>query len=318
MKKTFTIISLILMLFLLNACGNNNHNNEIQVYTRDTSSGTREAFFNTINFKEAVKDDSLLTNNVLIVDGNGDMINKIKNDINGIGYISLSSYKERDLKALNIDGVKPSNDNVLNGTYKLTRSFNYLITNNESTENDLLAKAFHAYVNTLDAKLIIKSKGGIVNLNEPLEKWIDIKDNYPITLKDNSNITLRFGGSTSVEPIAKALSIDFSMKAGDVIIEHNYTGSSAAFKGTQGIDSLGNNLLHVGFLSRDFNKDEKPEVNTYGILNYDAIAVVVNKDNKINNLDLNNIKEVYSGTIKSFEEVKDYANRNKKKEKPNY
>ena len=97
MKKTFTIISLILMLFLLNACGNNNHNNEIQVYTRDTSSGTREAFFNTINFKEAVKDDSLLTNNVLIVDGNGDMINKIKNDINGIGYISLSSYKEREI-----------------------------------------------------------------------------------------------------------------------------------------------------------------------------------------------------------------------------
>lgn len=304
MIKIFKVTMLLFSLIILTSCKQSSENKNIQVYTRDTSSGTREAFFTAIDFKEASKDDSLLASNALIVDGNGDMINKIKNDKNSIGYISLSSYKPNDLKALNIDDVEPTNENVLNASYKLTRNFNYIITKNSETDADKLAIAFNAYLKTIDAKLIIKSKGGIVNIEDTLLKWEDIKENYPITLKDNSKTILRFGGSTSVEPIAKALSIDFSMKSGDVLVEHNYTGSSAAYRGTQGIDSNSNSLLHVGFLSRELTKDEIPEDNTFGVLNYDAIVLVVNKVNELVNINLLDIKEIYKGTKKSFDEVR--------------
>ena len=304
MIKIQKIILLIILISLLTSCmSNNNLNTNIQIYTRDNTSGTREAFFTSINYKEAIKDDSYLPKQTLIVDGNGDMINKIKNDVNGIGYISLSSYDKNDVIGLKINEVDPTYENVLNKTYTLMRNFNYIITKNNKTDADLLAQAFNAYIHTLDAKLIIKSKGGIVDINEDLKKWDDIKSDYPVTLKDNSNITLRFGGSTSVEPIAKALSIDFSIKSGNFKSEYNYTGSSAAFKATQGSDYNSNNLLHIAFLSRDLNESEIPKENTSGILSYDAIVTVVNKQNKLSKISIEKLKEIFSGEINSFDEV---------------
>lgn len=88
MIKIQKIILLIILMSLLTSCMSNNKlNTNIQIYTRDNTSGTREAFFTSINYKEANKDDSYLPKQTLIVDGNGDMINKIKNDVNGIGWI---------------------------------------------------------------------------------------------------------------------------------------------------------------------------------------------------------------------------------------
>ena len=189
MIKIQKIILLIILISLLTSCMSNNKlNTNIQIYTRDNTSGTREAFFTSINYKEAIKDDSYLPKQTLIVDGNGDMINKIKNDVNGIGYISLSSYDKNDVIGLKINEVEPTYENVLNKTYTLMRNFNYIITKNNKTDADLLAQAFNAYIHTQDAKLIIKSKGGIVDINEDLKKWDDIKSDYPVTLKDNSNI----------------------------------------------------------------------------------------------------------------------------------
>lgn len=307
MKKSAIIIVLIIFGLLLGSCSKSK-SEEIQSYTRDTSSGTREAFFSSIDFKEAIKDDSVLPKTALIVDGNGDMITKIRNDQNAIGYISLSSYNENEVNGLNIDGIRPTDENVLNGTYSLMRGFYYIVTKNVVSDADLLAQAFNAYINTLEAKLIIKSKGGIVDINDSLLKWEDIKVNYPVTLKDNSKTTLRFGGSTSVESIAKALSMDFSIRSGNVKIEHNYTGSSAAYKGTQGSDANSNNLLHVGFSSRNFNDNEKPISNTFGMLAYDAIVTIVNKTNLLTNLSTTTLKDIYLGKYKYFSEVIDNAN----------
>lgn len=303
MKKIYAIFIMITLSLILVGCKSNKNTNIIQTYTRDTTSGTRDAFFSALDFKEAIKDDSVLPKSSLIVDGNGDMITKIVNDKFAIGYISLSSYNEDKVKGLKIDGIIPSNENVLNGTYTLKRAFNYIITKNNKSDADLLAIAFNSYINTLDAKLIIKSKGGIVDINDSLEKWDDIKKNHPITLKDNSKTIVRFGGSTSVETIAKALSIDFSIKSGNFKAEHNYTGSSAAFKSTQGVDYDSNNLLHIAFSSREFNENEKGLENTFGILAYDAIVTIVNKENNLVDISKVDLKKIYDNSYKSFEEV---------------
>lgn len=99
----------------------------LNVYTRDTASGTRDGFFSKIGLEEAVKDDSKLISNIQVVSSNGDMVSKVKADDNGIGYISLSSLEGSGLKALSYNGVEASEANVVNSTYTLSRHFNWVI-----------------------------------------------------------------------------------------------------------------------------------------------------------------------------------------------
>ena len=154
------------------------------------------------------------------------MVESVKNDEYGIGYISLSSLKDSGLKGLIYEGVAPTEENVLNGSYKLTRNFNYIVRNEFATEKEQkIVEAFLAFLKTSDALITIQSKDGIVDITGDEPSWDSIKDNYPICLEDNSNITIKFGGSTSVEKIANELSREFSTKCGNFVAEHNHTGS---------------------------------------------------------------------------------------------
>ena len=137
MKK---LLMIILIGVLLVGCSSKgfDESSEIKLYTRDTTSGTRDGFFTGIGLSEAKEDNSpLKVNGLGTVESNGDMINSIKNDIYGIGYISMSSVETSGLKALSFEGVEPTEENVLNGTYTLTRNFNYIVrTEFASTEKE--------------------------------------------------------------------------------------------------------------------------------------------------------------------------------------
>ena len=104
MKKiTQLFIALIICLFILTGCSTNEFDSkfEIKLYTRDATSGTRDGFFTGIGLSEAKEDNSPLRIEGLgTVESNGDMINSIKNDKYGIGYISMSSilYKTDNRK----------------------------------------------------------------------------------------------------------------------------------------------------------------------------------------------------------------------------
>ncbi|MDY0276909.1 MAG: substrate-binding domain-containing protein [Acholeplasma sp.] len=303
MKKFLGIMLVLVVGLGLVGCGKDKEDAAIKVYTRDTSSGTRDAFFTAIDFEDAIKDDTKLVSGALIADGNGDMITKVKNDENGIGYISLTSLASSGLKGLSFNGVTASEANVLNGTYGLKRPFNYIITSNDTTDADKLAQAFNAYMKTKDAENIIKSKGGIVEANASAKTWDQIKADYPVTAKDNKAVTVRFGGSTSVESIAKELSKDFSKKAGNFVAEHNHTGSGAAFKSTQGADKDGDNALHVGFASRGFKSNEAGKANTFGQLAWDAVVAVVNSKNTLTDVTSVQLRQVYSGEVTTWSGV---------------
>lgn len=307
MKKILVVFVLFFVVFLA-SCGKTViEDPEIKVYTRDTTSGTRDGFFTTINFKDAVSDNTTLVEGYVEVEGNGQMISALKNDQYGIGYISLSSLDSSGLKGLNYNGVAPTEENVVNGTYKLTRNFNYAIRSVfESEKEEQLVKAFIAYMNTIEGKSAIIGADGIVEIRENDSSWEDIKVNYPVVNEDNSNITIKFGGSTSVEKVAKALSSEFSAKAGGFVVEHEHTGSGDAFKRVQGREANGANKLHIGFASREFKltSDEKLANDTYGLVCIDAIVTVVNSENKLTDVTNDILKDIYSGTITKWKDVK--------------
>lgn len=314
MKKTNKYLLTLLLGMTLASCGGNNTSNSskvefdtsknITVYTRDTDSGTRDGFFTKIGLKDAVKSNEPLVKGAVETNGNGDMVLKVKNDEYGIGYISLSSLEESSLTGLKYEGVEPNEDNVLNGSYGLTRNFNYIIRNefDSDTKKDI-GNAFVAYMSTKEAKATIIANSGIVKLNKDDKSWDDIKANYPITNQDNSNITIKFGGSTSVEKIAKALSQEFASKCGNFKPEHNHAGSGDAYKFTQGEEKDSTSKLDIGFLSRELNSNEAAAANTSGLICIDAIVAVVNNKNSLTAITANELKDIYTGVTTKWNQL---------------
>ncbi|MFA6611359.1 MAG: substrate-binding domain-containing protein [Bacilli bacterium] len=276
----------------------------IKVYTRDTTSGTRDGFFSTIGFNEAITDNTQLVSSYVEVDGNGSMISALKNDEFGIGYISLASLASSELKGLSYEGIAPTEENVLNGSYALKRNFNYIVRSEYASDKEQqIVAAYLAFLTTKDAKATIQSKDGIIAVKTSDPTWDEIKEAYPICLEDNSSVTIKFGGSTSVEKIAKALSSEFATKCGYFKIEHSHTGSGDAYKRTQGSEKDGANYLHIAFLSRELKTTEAPAAHTSGTICVDAIVTVVNHSNQLTAIDAQTLLKIYQGIFTKWSEI---------------
>jgi phosphate transport system substrate-binding protein len=89
----------------------------IDIITREEGSGTRNAFEELVMGKQTE-----ITPEALVQDSNGSVREIVANDPYAIGYISMGLV-DRRVKALSVDGVAPTRDNVKNHTYKLVRRF---------------------------------------------------------------------------------------------------------------------------------------------------------------------------------------------------
>jgi len=88
----------------------------IDLITREEGSGTREAFEHLVMGKQEI------TPAALVQDSNGSVREIVAGDPYSLGYISAGLVDDR-VKALAIDGVLPTRDNIKNHTYKLVRRF---------------------------------------------------------------------------------------------------------------------------------------------------------------------------------------------------
>jgi phosphate transport system substrate-binding protein len=99
-------------------------NKDITVYTREASSGTRDALVSLLKLEDANK-NVLITDNAIECNSNGVMKTNVAGNEGAIGYVSLGVLDET-IQALTVDGVEASPENVLNGTYCLYRPFNFV------------------------------------------------------------------------------------------------------------------------------------------------------------------------------------------------
>lgn len=208
-KKTMTATVACLMTFSLAACGSSDEgktagvSGDIKVYTRDSSSGTREAFEKGVDFEGS------LTKNAIEVSSNDDMAAKVGADKNGIGYTSLSTdFEKNGVSALQYEGVTASSESVLDGSYKLQRPFMYVTRaagDYGSDDKEQLVQAFLDFMqNSTEGMAIVKKNGGEVDESKA-KPWDELSKKYEAVLgKDNSAITITTCGSTSVEKTVKA------------------------------------------------------------------------------------------------------------------
>jgi phosphate transport system substrate-binding protein len=102
-------------------------------------------------------------------------------------------------------------------------------------------------------------------------------------------------GSTSVEPFAELLAEEYMSRHPESHIYVQGGGSTA------GIEAVKSHAANIGMSSRSLLPDEK---NLYAVtIARDAIAIIVHPKNPINDLSLSQIKEVFSGKIKSWKEL---------------
>ncbi|HEX7321274.1 MAG TPA: phosphate ABC transporter substrate-binding protein [bacterium] len=123
-------------------------NMEIIMVTREEGSGTRGAFEEMIMRKEAISDACL------VQDSNGAVREIIALTPQGIGYISAGLVDDR-IKALSIDGIYPSFENIACGDYELIRPF-LLLTKGEPSG---LTREFIDFILSAEAQKTLKSVG---------------------------------------------------------------------------------------------------------------------------------------------------------------
>lgn len=125
----------------------------IVVIGRESGSGTRDAFEELLEVKDACKYAQEL-------DSTGGVKAKVSATPGAIGYVSLDVVDE-SIKAVSIDSVEPTEANIIAGDYLLSRPF-VMATNGEiSTQNDLV-KGWFDYISSDAGKDVIKSVGLII------------------------------------------------------------------------------------------------------------------------------------------------------------
>lgn len=256
---------------------------DISVYSREDGSGTRGAFIELFGVEEKdangekidnTTEDATITNNTSV------MMTGVAGDDYAIGYVSLGSLNDT-VKALKIDGVEPTVENIKSDSYKVYRPFN-IATKGEVSE---AAQDFIDYILSAEGQQIVSDEG-----------YITIDDAAPAFAGGQASGSVTVAGSSSVSPVMEKLAEAYMKLNGNVKIEIQTSDS------TTGMTSAIDGVCDIGMASREL-KDTEAEKLTATVIAQDGIAVVVNNNNPIDNLTKDQVKSIYVGETTSWSEV---------------
>ena len=128
-------------------------------------------------------------------------------------------------------------------------------------------------------------------------------DNSADTNTDGSNTettlsgTVSTDGSTSMEKVINSLGESFMAMNKDVKFTYNPTGSGS------GIQAVSGGRCDIGLSSRALKDDEKASGLVETVVALDGIAIVVNPENPVSDLDIDTIAKIYTGEITNWKDV---------------
>ena len=301
MKKIIRTIMASLCLILIisgsAACGGEK---DILVVSREAGSGTRDAFDSMI--KNAAGDTlakkadgsaqsaNIFVSTINIQDGTAKILTKVGSTKNAIGYLSLGSV-DNSVKTVKVDGVAPSAETVLNGTYSLSRPF--VIMTKKDQDLTAATADFLRYLESSTAQVVVENEKFVKQ-----EVGKSAAYTAPTTVLSG---TVKLRGSTSVEPLMIKLIADYKAKGGawvsGITFDLDAAGSSAGVSAAKE-DSTGNT---IGMSSSALKSADKEALTSFDIA-LDAVAIIVHKSNEITNLTIAQIFDIYTGATKRFAE----------------
>lgn len=268
MKMAATAGAISVLAGSLTGCGG--ASGAISVITREDGSGTRGAFTELCGIAEDDKDNTV--SSAEVTNSTAVMLTTVAGNASAIGYVSMGSLDD-SVKALNIEGVEATTDNVENGSYAISRPFN--IITKESDLSDA-AQDFFNYIMSTDAATVITEEGYIPVGTESYTS-------------NGASGSVVVAGSSSVTPVMTKLKEAYASVNPDVSVDVQQSDS------TTGVTSTQEGICDIGMASRELKESETGVVST--VMAMDGIAVIVNKDNSVEELSLDQVKQIYTGEI---------------------
>lgn len=294
MKKVLaTVTTAVMMMSLVVGCGSTEgkENNkvefdstyEISVVSREDGSGTRGAFIELFGIEQKdengekvdyTTDEAIITNNTSV------MMTTVADDEYAIGYVSLGSLNDT-VKALKVDGAEATEENIKNGTYKVSRPFN-IATKGDVSE---VAQDFIDFILSKEGQAIVSENKYIA---------LDAAENYAGS-KPAGKIVI--AGSSSVSPLMEKL------KEAYLEINTNAEIQIQTNDSTTGMTMIKEGTCDIGMASRDLKEAEIAEGLTGTVIATDGVAVIVNKANTMDDITSEQVKNIYMGEVFTWDEI---------------
>lgn len=258
---------------------------DISVVSREDGSGTRGAFIELFGVEEKDANGEKIdytTEEAIIANSTEIVMTTVAGDDYAIGYSSLGSLNDT-VKAVWIDGAEPTAENINNGSYTIARPFN-IATKGDVSE---ITQDFINYILSADGQAIIEDNG-----------YIKASDAAAFE-SNGATGKIVIAGSSSVTPVMEKLQEAYQKVNTGAEIEiqesDSTTGMTAAMDGT----------CDIGMASRELKDTELDGGLTPTVIAKDGIAVIVNKNNPIEELTKDQVKSIFKGDVTTWEEVEE-------------
>ena len=256
----------------------------ISVVSREDGSGTRGAFVELTGVEEKDADGNKTDNttaDAIISNSTDIMMTTVSGDEYAIGYSSTGSLNDT-VKALNVDGVEPTAQNIKDGKYSLSRPFNIATKGTPGK----LAQDFIDYILSEEGQKVVEDNGYIASV-----------DDAKAFKSSGESGKLVVAGSSSVTPVMEKLAEAYKAvnKKAEIEIQESdsTTGMTAAADGT----------CDIGMASRELEDSEKDKGLTSQAIALDGIAVIVNTQNTRTEITTDMVKKIFTGEVTDWNDV---------------
>ena len=252
----------------------------IHLISREEGSGTRGAFVEIFGIHKEIKGKKIdnISPKAEITNSTAVMLNSVAQDENAIGYVSLGSLSN-SVKALKIEGVEASVENVKEKKYFVSRPFNVVI----KKENPLTVD-FLSFVTSKEAEAIVVKAG-----------YISLSENRYAAQKPEGKLVI--AGSSSVTPLMEKLKEAYVILNPKAKIEIQQSDS------TTGVAATLQDIADIGMVSREVRPSELEKGLKPFVIAIDGLALIVHPNNKIESLNRAQVKEIFEGNLKKWSAI---------------
>ena len=257
---------------------------QITVITREEASGTRGAFVEIVDITTEGNDN--ITMEAVVAPGTSVMMTNVAENPLAIGYASTGvALGDSRVRVLGIDGVMPTVENMLNGTYAIQRPF--VIGYNTQIGISEIAQDFIDFILSAQGQDVVTGRGYVPFVPEGAAQYSS----------GGLTGTIVVNGSSSVYSLMQHLSTAYRELNPDVRIDIHGAGTG------HGISAARDGLANIVMSSRDFRESELEFITPMTIA-IDGIAVIVHPDNLTEGLSLTQVRNIFLGEVERWENTR--------------
>ncbi len=252
----------------------------IHLISREEGSGTRGAFVEIFSIQKEIRGKKVdnLSLKAEITNSTAVMLTSVAKDENAIGYVSLGSLSNT-VKALKIEGVEASVENVKSKIYPIARPFNVVM----KKENPLTVDFLNFVISTEAEPIVVKAG------------YIALSQNAFTTQTPEGKLVI--AGSSSITPLMEKLKEAYLLKNPKAKIEIQQSDS------TTGVNATLQDIADLGMVSREVRPSELEKGLKVKVIAMDGLALIVHPKNKTDSLSKKEVKAIFEGSLKDWGEI---------------